>query len=98
MDHIFLAFSEYLNLNPEIISHLDNLVHHNIVHMNCAPKLRVGVILPRNQSLSGNVDTNEPVLALRLNSSGRHISGGSALWRGDGEGNSHHLCNGDHDL
>ena len=98
MGHIFLAFSEYLNLNLEIITHLDNLVHHNIVHMNCAPTLRAGAFLPRNQSLSGNVDTNEPVLALRLNSSGRHISDGSARWRGDGEGNSHHLYNGDHDL
>ena len=66
--------------------------------MNCTPTVRAGVTFPRNQSLSGNVDKDEPVLALRLNSSGRQISGGSARWRGDGEGKSHHLCNGDQDL
>ena len=91
-------FSGLLRISElEIISHLDNLVHHNIVHIHCST-LRAGVILPRIQSLSGNVDTGEPVLALRLNSNGRQIFGGSARWRGDGEGNSHHLRNGDHDL
>ena len=82
----------------KINSHLDNLVHHKIVHMNYISTIRAGVILPRIQSLSGNVDTDELVLALRLNSSGRQIFGGSARWHGDGEGNSHHLCNGDQDL
>ena len=82
----------------KINSHLDNLVHHKIVHMNCIPTVRAGVIFPMNQSLSENVDRDEPVLALRLNSSGRQISGGSARWPGDGEGKSHHLYNGDQDL
>ena len=66
--------------------------------MNCAQTLRAGLILPRHQRDTGNVDKDKLVLALRLNSSGRHVSGGSAPWRGDGAGNSHHICNGDHDL
>ena len=66
--------------------------------MNCTPTVRAGVTFPRNQSLSGNVDKDEPLSALRLNSSGRQIFGGSARWRGDGGGKSRHLCNDDLDL